>query len=169
MSGQTLDRSLFVGMSPSQQLAYYSEFGCLLIPDAVDPDQVARVLEANEKGETPVRGDYQDEWPGSHRMENNRQGHDLEHVAGDAKMILAKAGDAVMFHCCTIHGGGVMQSQRARPSVFLSYRPGWAAPLHPVPEWPEAVVAKASPELRALLVGQNDGLRLGPDGIVWSD
>ena len=81
-------------------------------------------------------------------------------------MVLAKAGDAVLFHCRTIHAGGVMRSRRPRPSAFLSYRPGWAAPLGPVEEWPEHVMRGASPELRRLLAGQNDGVPIGPDGIL---
>ena len=81
-------------------------------------------------------------------------------------MVLAKAGDAVLFHCLTIHAGGVMGSRRPRPSAFLSYRPGWAAPLAPVAEWPDAVVRGAPPELRALLAGQNDGVPVGPEGIL---
>ena len=81
-------------------------------------------------------------------------------------MVLAKAGDAVLFHCLTIHAGGVMRSRRPRPSAFMSYRPGWAAPLSPVDEWPEEVVHSATPELRTLLAGQNDGVPVGPEGII---
>jgi hypothetical protein len=38
---------------------------------------------------------------------------------GDYRMVLAKAGDAVMFHCLTMHAGGVMQSGRPRPRRWV--------------------------------------------------
>ena len=104
--------------------------------------------------------------PGSHQLPWTVERSDLEHYAVDARMVLAKAGDAVMFHNRTIHAGGVMQSGRVRPSVFLSYRAGWAAPLADVPEWPTEVVEGAGPELRPLLTGLNDGLRVDPYGII---
>jgi len=104
--------------------------------------------------------------PGSHKLAGTRQGDLLESYAENARIILAKAGDAVMFHNLTIHAGGIMQSGRPRPSVFTSYRPGWAAPLGTVAEWPNEVVAEASPALQALLVGQNDGLRVNAAGII---
>ena len=104
--------------------------------------------------------------PGSHRFPDLRNRSSLEAHAAEARMVLARAGDAVLFHCRTIHAGGVMRSGRPRPSVFLSYRPGWAAPLGPVEEWPEHVMHSAPPELRRLLAGQNDGVPVGPDGIL---
>ena len=81
-------------------------------------------------------------------------------------MVLCKAGDAGMFHNRTIHAGGVMKSGRPRPSVFLSYRAGWAAPMSEVPEWPVEVVVRASDELRPLIEGLNDGMRVDPYGVI---
>ena len=83
-------------------------------------------------------------------------------------MVLARAGNAVMFHNLTLHGGGAMNSGRPRPSVFQSYRPGWAAPLGAVPEWSEEIVNRSPPELRRLLEGQNDGQRIDVYGLVQS-
>jgi len=104
--------------------------------------------------------------PGSHRLPWTAERAECEQWAGDARMVLARAGDAVMFHNRTMHAGGVMQSGLPRPSVFLSYRAGWAAPMGEVPEWPAEVVARASRELRPLLVGLNDGVRVDPYGVV---
>ena len=91
---------------------------------------------------------------------------DYEGFAGDARMVLARAGDAVRFHNRTLHAGGSMQSGRPRPSVFLSYRPTWAAPLGAVPEWPVPVIDEVSPPLRQLLVGQNDGVHVDAWGVI---
>jgi hypothetical protein len=104
--------------------------------------------------------------PGSHRLAWTAERHNFEQFAGDARMVLAKAGDAVMFHNRTMHAGGVMQSRRPRPSAFLSYRPAWAAPLGAVAEWPAQIVDGASPTLRSLLTGQNDGACIDAWGIV---
>jgi len=104
--------------------------------------------------------------PGSHRLAWTAERHNFEQFAGDARMVLAKAGDAVMFHNRTMHAGGVMQSRRPRPSAFLSYRPAWAAPLGAVAEWPAQIVDGTSPTLRSLLTGQNDGACIDAWGIV---
>lgn len=104
--------------------------------------------------------------PGSHKMAWTLGRSNLEHFADDARMVLAKAGDAVVFHNFTMHAGGLMRSGRPRPSIFQSYRPGWAAPLATVQEWPEQVVNGAAPALRRLLLGLNDGLRVDNYGIV---
>ena len=104
--------------------------------------------------------------PRSHQLAWSVERRSFEQLADDARMVLAKAGDAVMFHNRTIHAGGVMRSGRPRPSVFLSYRPAWAAPLGTVPEWPAQIVHQAPPELLPLLSGQNDGLCVDAWGII---
>ena len=104
--------------------------------------------------------------PGSHQLAWTAERSNLEQFAGDARMVLAKAGDAVMFHNRTMHAGGLMKSRRPRPSAFLSYRPAWAAPLGAVAEWPAEIVDGASPTLRPLLAGQNDGACVDAWGII---
>jgi ectoine hydroxylase-related dioxygenase (phytanoyl-CoA dioxygenase family) len=85
----------------------------------------------------------------------------LEHWEKDARMVLAKAGDAILFHCNTVHAGGYNVSNEGRRAVYLSYRPAWARPVGPVPEWPKEFVDSAPPERRRLLLGLNKGIRLG--------
>ena len=104
--------------------------------------------------------------PGSHKFDWSHGRSELEHFANEARMVLAKAGDAVMFHNRTMHAGGVMQSGQPRPSVFQSYRPSWAAPLGLVPEWPDQIVKQAPLKLQRLLLGQNDGVRVDAYGIT---
>lgn len=84
-------------------------------------------------------------------------GENLEPLIPQAKMVLARAGDAVLFHCSTVHAGGANCSQSTRHGVFLSYRPAWAKPTSPIPEWPDSLVEKISLSHRALLLGLNDG------------
>ena len=112
----------------------------------------------------PDEGPY---WvvPGSHKQHLLDE-DEREALFPEAKMVLAKAGDAVLFHCRTVHAGGVKKSRLPRPSAFLSYRPAWAAPLRTVAEWPDDIVSSAAPDLRALLEGQNDGMPIGPHGIL---
>ena len=102
--------------------------------------------------------------PGSHRLAWTGQ-REFEEFGDQARMGLARAGDAVMFHWLTLHAGGAMASGNPRPSVFQSYRVGWAAPLDTVPEWPEEIVRQAPPELQKLLEGLNDGTRFGVHGM----
>ena len=104
--------------------------------------------------------------PGSHKFAwTGARGSFEDHVP---QMVLARAGDAVMFHNLTMHAGGAMKSGRLRPSVFQSYRSGWAAPLGEVAEWANEVMQRSPPELRRLLEGQNDGLRVDLHGIIQS-
>ncbi|MBC8032321.1 MAG: phytanoyl-CoA dioxygenase family protein [Pyrinomonadaceae bacterium] len=83
---------------------------------------------------------------------------DLEHMHGQAKIVLAKAGDAVIFHCMTVHAGGHNFSSDMRRAVYFSYRPAWARHVGPVPEWPPQLVDSAPPERKRLLIGLNKGL-----------
>ncbi|MDP6650912.1 MAG: phytanoyl-CoA dioxygenase family protein, partial [Gammaproteobacteria bacterium] len=251
---KVLDRTIFETLSPEQQREHYAEYGFVLLPNVVSPEQMANIAEeaggsprydfierwpgpaleatiTNPKllealrrcyGEdirffkavyeewrdhseenrqrgrqrlhrdytpTPENGDYRNScaswgnvgyylidlevdegplWvvPRSHKLAWTSQDSNFEQYASDARMVLAKAGDAVMFHNLTIHAGGIMRSGKPRPSVFPSYRPAWAAPLGTVHEWPEVIVDQASPALRRLLAGQNDGVRVDAYGIV---
>ncbi len=91
--------------------------------------------------------------PGSNRRYEIGPGRSLEHMAGDARMVLARGGDAVLFHCFTVHAGGYNYSQTSRRAIFLSYRPAWAERPEQMAVWPDPAIAAASPEGRRLLVG----------------
>jgi Phytanoyl-CoA dioxygenase (PhyH) len=82
----------------------------------------------------------------------------LEYWEKNAKMVLAKAGDAIFFHCLTVHAGGYNVSNEGRRAVYLSYRPAWARPVGPVPEWPKEFVDNAPSERKKLLLGLNEGI-----------
>jgi len=82
----------------------------------------------------------------------------MEHMESDARMILAKAGDAILFHCMTVHAGGYNLSNDPRRALYLSYRPAWARPVGPVPEWPKEFIDSAPPERSDLLLGLNKGI-----------
>lgn len=85
---------------------------------------------------------------------------DLEHMHAQAKIVLAKAGDALIFHCMTVHAGGHNFSNQGRRALYLSYRPAWARHVGPVPEWPRKFVENAPPERQRLLQDINEGLSM---------
>lgn len=74
---------------------------------------------------TPQRGPL---WvvPRSNRNYSLIPDSDLEHLDSDAQMVLARAGDAVLFHCFTAHAGGFNFSDAPRQAIFFSFRPDWA-------------------------------------------
>jgi hypothetical protein len=255
LGSRCIDRSVFVGMTPEQQRAHFDEHGFLMVPNAVDPTQIRRILAEVAAEAGPASSlDFAEHWPPpsivelivnppiltavrtcygpdirffkgvysnwlhiteEQRRERARQSFHLDFAAGGengdfrnscaswvnvgtylvdlspdrgplwvipgsrhwlhlaprqnfeylddrARMVLAKAGDAVLIHCFTIHAGGIAKTAQPRHSVFNSYRPGWAQPVGPVPEWPEETVRNASPELRELLEGQNKGIMSDP-------
>lgn len=96
--------------------------------------------------------------PGSNRWYHFVPDTDMEYTDDTAKMVLAKAGDAIFFHCFTVHATSDNVSHEMRQALFFSYRPAWARPIGPVPEWPQEFIDKASPERRKLLLGLNQGL-----------
>jgi ectoine hydroxylase-related dioxygenase (phytanoyl-CoA dioxygenase family) len=91
--------------------------------------------------------------PGSNHRYELGPGRSLEHLADDARMVLVRGGDAVLFHCFTVHAGGYNYSQASRRALFLSYRPVWAERPEHTAVWPETVITAASPERQRLLVG----------------
>lgn len=95
--------------------------------------------------------------PGSNKRYHLVPGSDLAHLQDEAQMVLARAGDAVLFHRSTVHAGGANTSHETRHGVFFSYRPAWAKPTAPVPEWPEKLVRAVPSEFRSLVTGLNDG------------
>ena len=98
--------------------------------------------------------------PGTNRRCGIIPGSFMEHLADQAKMVLAKAGDAILIHCMTVHAGGLNLSEETRHAVFLSYRAGWARPVGRVPEWPREFVTQGPPERQGLLGGLNRGSAL---------
>jgi len=91
--------------------------------------------------------------PGSNRRYDLAPGKSVESLSGSAQMVLAKAGDAVLFHCFTAHAGGYNFSDSPRNALFFSYRPKWAQLPTQNEVWPDAVLAAAPPERRRLLTG----------------
>jgi ectoine hydroxylase-related dioxygenase (phytanoyl-CoA dioxygenase family) len=82
---------------------------------------------------TPERGPL---WvvPRSHRRYNLIPDDNLEFLDSEAKMVLASAGDAIMFHCFTAHAGGFNFSTSPRAALFCSYRPDWTQRFVPASE-----------------------------------
>ena len=214
-------REDFVCLTVREQHSFFADDGFLWIPDALSPEQVARIVDEMGGNAAPNRLEFDEHWPGGtlaeiitcpavmgavrayygddirffkgvfatwiqQSDENLARGRQILHrdytgfeppedAAQHAGVVvqrrllfhrpgrstrgrcgsfpeatasptcgtaarwrrmpprrawcLRSAGDAVLFHCRTIHAGGVMRSRRPRPSAFLSYRPGWAAPL----------------------------------------
>ena len=101
---------------------------------------------------TPERGPL---WvvPKSNHQYGLIPGSDLEYLDNAAKMVLARAGDAVLFHCFTAHAGGFNFSQSARQAIFFSFRPNWARLLGQESKWPEAAFVGATPARKKILEG----------------
>ena len=251
-------REDFAGLTVRDQHAFFAENGFLWIPDAVSPEQVARIVDEMGGDAAPNRLEFDEHWPGGtlaeiiscpavigavracygddirffkgvfatwvqQSDENLARGRQILHrdytgfeppedprntpaswcnrrllfhrpdgrrraaVGRSRKPSLSRRAEPQLpGELCRrgAHGAGARWRRgavplpdhprgrrhgvrrRPRPSAFMSYRPGWAAPLAPVEEWPDEVVRGASPELRTLLAGQNDGVPVGPDGII---
>ena len=101
---------------------------------------------------TPERGPL---WvvPKSNHQYDLVPGSDLEHLDNAARMVLAKAGDAVLFHCFTAHAGGFNFSDSARQAIFFSFRPNWARLPGQASNWPQAAFLSATSERKKLLEG----------------
>lgn len=98
--------------------------------------------------------------PGSNRDYGILPCSDLEHMHDQAKILLAKAGDAIIFHCMTVHAGGHNFSSDNRRALYFSYRPAWARHVGPVPEWPREFIDSAPPDRKRLLQDLNQGLSM---------
>lgn len=96
--------------------------------------------------------------PGSHRLLHLWPGADLEAYDPVARIVLVAPGDAVLFHCFTVHAAGTNRSPDTRHALFYSYRPGWARPSGRVDEWHPGFVRRAPPQRRRLLLDLNGGL-----------
>lgn len=95
--------------------------------------------------------------PGSNRYYHVPPWTDMEYLGDDARMVLAQAGDALLFHCLTIHATAANVSDEIREALFYSYRPGWARHIGPVKEWPQDFLDSLPEARRRLLVGLNQG------------
>lgn len=98
---------------------------------------------------------------GSHHAYHLTPGTDMEHLSDRASMILAKAGDAVVFNCFTVHAGGGNVSDSTQHIIFCSYRPTWTKPIGPVREWPASFIKNSPPERQILLRDLNKGVYHG--------
>lgn len=96
--------------------------------------------------------------PGSNRDYAVVPASDHERFRAVAKMVMARAGDVVLFHSNTVHAASHNFSNETRHALFYSYRPAWAKPVGPVKEWPEEFVSSFPAEHRGLLKGLNRGL-----------
>jgi SAM-dependent methyltransferase len=96
--------------------------------------------------------------PGSNRDYSVVPASDHERFRAAAKMVLARAGDIVLFHSNTVHAASHNFSDETRHALFYSYRPAWAKPVGPVQEWPEAFIGSFPAEHRELLKGLNRGI-----------
>jgi SAM-dependent methyltransferase len=96
--------------------------------------------------------------PGSNRSYGVVPASNFEHLEDRARMVLARAGDAVLFHANTVHAASHNFSSETRHALFYSYRPAWAKPVGPVPEWPEQFIQSFPVEYQYLLKNLNGGL-----------
>ncbi len=96
--------------------------------------------------------------PGSNRDYSVVPATDHERFRAMAKMVLARAGDVVLFHSNTVHAASKNFSGETRHALFYSYRPAWAKPVGPVQEWTEEFIGSFPAEHRALLKELNRGL-----------
>lgn len=96
--------------------------------------------------------------PRSNRIYRMRPSSDMEVLRPQAKMVLARAGDAVLFHAHTVHAASTNVSSQERHALFYSYRPAWARAAGPVAEWPRAFIESFPASERALLENLNGGL-----------
>ncbi len=234
--GSRLDRDQYVGLTPREQKAHFEEHGFLWVPDAVNRQEIERLVTDLDAHQPRPSLDYASEWPppssvalitnhnllaairtcigddirffkgvfgqwlnhgeeamrrgrqtlhrdfdnagrssptwcnsavycldlepdrgpfwvipGTHRLPLTANGTDFEHLAGQALMLCARAGDAALFHCLAVHAGGVMPGREPRSSFFYSYRPGNVPAADYMPEWPPELLESADDELRPLL------------------
>jgi SAM-dependent methyltransferase len=96
--------------------------------------------------------------PGSNRDYGVVPATNLEHLIKHSKMVLARAGDIVLFHSNTVHAASHNLSSETRHAFFYSYRPAWAKPAGPVAEWPSEFIFSFPPEHQELMKNLNVGL-----------
>ncbi len=79
----------------------------------------------------------------------------------DEITLCAKAGSAVVVPAHMFHGTHPNTDTAPRELLQLGYRPAWAGPVQPVPEWDEQLVDAAPPLARPFLKSVNT------TGRVW--
>ena len=70
-------------------------------------------------------------------------------------MVTCRAGSAAMINQNVFHGNYANRSDHARELLGIAYRPTWAGPCQPVPEWGEDKLAKVPPDVRRMLGDPN--------------
>lgn len=70
-------------------------------------------------------------------------------------MVTCRAGSAAMINQNVFHGNYANRSDHARELLGIAYRPTWAGPCEPVPEWGEDELAKVPPDVRRMLGDPN--------------
>ncbi len=69
--------------------------------------------------------------------------------------LCVKAGTALVIPINLFHGTHPNRTGSQRTLVQLGYRPGWAGPIQPMPEWDPELVARAPAETRRFLQSPN--------------
>ena len=73
----------------------------------------------------------------------------------DEVVVPLRAGDAFVFATRLFHATTANTTAETRGMLEYDYRPLWARPMGPVPDWTDEELALAPPEARALLRGRN--------------
>ena len=73
----------------------------------------------------------------------------------DAVVLPLKAGDAFIFATRLFHGVGANTTDQTRGMVEIDYRPLWARPYGPVPNWSEDQLRFVPDHLRSLVTDRN--------------
>ena len=94
--------------------------------------------------------------PESNHWYHVTPGTNMEYMSDYAKIVLAKAGDIVIWHSLTVHAAGINISDQNRSAFFFSYRPAWAKPIGQVRKWSESFVEKVDKKTRSLLLVESN-------------
>lgn len=70
-------------------------------------------------------------------------------------MVTCQAGTAVIIQQSVFHANYPNTSQADRGMLAIAYRPAWAGPIAPVPEWPPEKVTQLPPQVRRLFGSLN--------------
>jgi len=73
----------------------------------------------------------------------------------DAVVLPLKAGDAFIFATRLFHGVGPNTTQETRGMIEIDYRPLWARPYGPVPNWSAEELKHVPPDLMSMVADRN--------------